>query len=75
MEESKTEATFSCFHYNPEVMGSDSMKRRKQGKLKLRKLAFKAKNGYYPIHKKPATFDYYGNNISNKRYDMKKAIL
>ena len=51
------------------------MRRRKQGKLKLRKLTFKAKNAYYPIHKKPAKFNYYGRNISNKWYDMKKVIL
>lgn len=50
------------------------MRRRKQGKLKLRKLTFKAKNGYYPIHKKPAKFNYYGRNISNKWYDMKDSI-
>lgn len=49
------------------------MRRRKQGKLKLKKLAFKAKNGYYPIHKKSASISC-GHDYSIKRYSMKDCI-
>ena len=49
------------------------MRRRKQGKLKLRKLAFKAKKGYYPIHKK-STNIICGRDYSIKRYWMGDSI-
>lgn len=49
------------------------MRRRKQGKLKVRKLAFKAKNGYYPIHKK-STNIICGRDNSIKRYWMGDSI-
>ncbi len=49
------------------------MSQKSQGKLKLKKFRFKAKNGYYPIHKK--SFKRWGKkNYHIKEYNMGNSI-
>lgn len=54
-------------------MDGGRMRQKRQGKLKLKKFRFKAKNGYYPIHKK--SFKRWGKkNYHIKEYDMRNSI-
>lgn len=60
---------FNKIMYN----GRGRMSQKKQGKLKLKKFRFKAKNGYYPIHKK--SFKRWGKkNYHIKEYNMGNCI-